>query len=116
MEYVYKKDTTYISDCCYNIENSIVYHHEIMVDSIYKNFPSCYAVADFNQMKNGGVRSIYDKTTNRKIAQESLGQDWESLRREFEGKFYYLQRFIYSIKPSSNDPIGGWGENEFSNR
>ena len=110
MEYVYKKDTTFISDICYNLHDGIVYHHEILVDS------SNCAKSDLVYNNDGdffnGYRKTFDNQFRIMQSQESINEEWKTVRSYKNTQFYYRIKTIYSIKPSNNTLIGYFAENE----
>lgn len=111
MVYEYKGDTTYISDYCYNLEYSIVYHREILVDSLNYTKSELVYSNDGNFLE--GYRRTYDNKYEIAKTQESINEEWNTIRSYKNPQFYYRAKIMYSIKPSkSKHNIGIFAENE----
>lgn len=112
MTYKYEGDTTYISDYCYNVKNEVVYHHEILVDSM--NCAKTTLEYDNDGHFSSGYRcTYYGKDFKIKKTMESLNKEWNTIRTYENNLFYYRLNYLYSIKPSNKSEIGWFAENEF---
>lgn len=109
--YNYNGNTTCISDCCYNLDNEIVYHHEIRVDSVNHTKSELRYNRDGSFMN--GYRITFDDKFTVMKTQESIDENWENIRTYKNNQFYYCVKPVYPIKPSrSNEKIGWYAFNE----
>ena len=96
--------------CCTN-ENKWSYA-EYTVDSI-KN---TYSIIRYDSLNNfyEGFKNCYTSDFQKKISEESLDANGNTMRTYQNGTFYYKEKLIYPIKPSlSSKCIGWYGINEF---
>ena len=117
--YEYKGDTTIYTDTYFDLNDSIVTPNDdvaitlCIVDSLHmaKSF------LRYDEYGNwlGGFKNIFDdKVFTHKIAEESINENWETVRKYRNNPFYYRAKLIYPIKPSlSKDYVGFYAENEF---
>ena len=99
MEYKYNGDTTYITDKCYNEQNVLTYHHEIIVDSINHTKNELTFDPVSGEFKEG-VRETYDDEFKVIKSRESINRKKETYRTYENPEFYYRIHFVYPIKPS----------------
>lgn len=120
MEYRYLGKITKYTDSYYNKEGGRCCkddydwsYEECIVDSANMTI----SIIKYDSLNNfyTGYRNNYTDGFKKKISEESLDINGNTMRTYVNGCFYYKQKLIYPIKPSLSSSFIGWyGVNEFN--